>query len=100
MPAVGMREEFDQLPGSRSSQSRWGRLFESVRRYTINTAAIVPAIQVEMLFDRFRNGPGVLDHLAVHIRHEERAIRGIGKLHGPEPQILRGDKFHLLFACC
>ena len=49
-----------------------------------------------MFFYHRRQRQGVFDYLAVHIQHPEAAVRSVGELDGPEPDVGRSQKLALL----
>ena len=73
------------------------RLFETVRDNAVNAASIISAIEIEMLFYRLRQRPGMLDDLAIHIRYVERTVRSVGELYGSAPIVGGSNKFNFLF---
>ena len=87
MPAVGMFEGRDQLACGRLAQARQLRLFEAVRDDAVDAPAIIAAVQIQVLLDRLRNGPRMLDHLPVHIGDIERAVWRVGELNRAKPGV-------------
>src|SRR3954463_15333367 len=96
MPAVWMFERCEQFGGCSFPKLRRFRLLEIIRNDSINAATIVSTVEVEMFLDRFRNGPGMFDHLAVHVGEVKASIWSIGELNGTEPKVLRSNEFSLL----
>ena len=90
-----MRQQLDELRAVKGIGIITLRRLETLRRNAPDAAAIVAAVQIQMLLDALRNAPRMLDGLAVHIGHVKAAIRRIGKLHGTKPVIARGNKLAL-----
>src|SRR5436190_24083142 len=75
MPSVRMSKRRNQGRCACASKMRQSGLLKVVRQDAVDPAAIVPAVQVEMLLDRFGQRPWVLHHFAIHVRHIECSVR-------------------------
>ena len=74
------------------SSSRQPRLLELLGHDAIDPPAVAAAGQVEVLLDHRRQAGRVLDHLAVHVEHVQRAVGRVGELRRAEPDVGRGDE--------
>ena len=97
MPAVRVLQQRDQLPGRGAAQVGRLRLPESVRDDAIDAAAVVAAVEVQMLLDGLGQRPGMLDDFAIHVGDVKRTVRRVGKLHRAKPVVATGQELHLLF---
>src|SRR5437764_15493801 len=95
MPAVGMFEKRDEFFGGGFAELGEFGLFEAVGDDAVDAAAIVAAVEVEVLLNRFGNRPGMLDDFAIHIGDVKAAIRRIGELDRAKPEVFGSDEFEL-----
>src|SRR5206468_2256597 len=61
----------------------------------IDAALVVPGAQVELLLPILRNPLRMLDHLAVHIRDPQPAVRARLDHRRPKPIVARRQEFRL-----
>src|SRR5438876_961001 len=82
----------DELDGC--SGGKFWRLWrcEGGRREAIKSAAVVAAGEIELSLDVVGDRPGMLDRLAIHVEHGQRAVGGVDEVDGPEPIVARADK--------
>ena len=88
----------DELGGAELRVVDCFRLREAVRNYPVDATAIVAAIEVEVVLDRWGQRPRVLDHLAVHVGDVECAVRSADELHWAEPVVGAGEELELALA--
>ena len=99
MPAVGVGERLDELGRRGLGQVDRGTTdpILIVRDQTIDAAAVVAVVQVEVLLDLVRNGPRVFDHLAIHIADVEAAVGGVGEIDHADPGVAARGEFEATF---
>ncbi len=62
----------------------------------VNPPPIISAVEIQMLLDRLRQRPGMLDHFAIHVADVQIPIGTIDHLHGTKPRVFRRNKLPLL----
>lgn len=92
-----MRECRDEFRRRGRAETRRRRLFEAVGGDAVETAAVVAAVEVEVLLDVRGQRPRVFDDLAVYVDDEERAVGSVGEKDGAEPVVARRDELAFLF---
>ena len=65
----------------------------TVRTHPPDASEGLAGLEVGMLADLFRQVIGVFDHLAIHVRHVERAFGPTRQIDRPEPIVARSQQF-------
>ena len=73
-----------------------GRPPEALRNHPPNAAAIIAAIEIQVLLDGLRDGPRVLDDLPVHVHDVKTTVRTILEMHWTKPRVPRSQKLNSL----
>ena len=95
-PSVGTFQFPHEFGGRGIAQpGRWWWL-ESPRREPVDSPPVASAFQVDQRLDVVGDRPGMLDRLAVHVQHVQRAVGRIDVVDRAEPVIGRSDEVRAL----
>ena len=87
MPAIGMFEEFDEFYRRQIAQAGDRFELEAIGGNAIDAPLIGTRAGVHVFQDLRRQERCPFDQFAVHVKHIQRAVGGVRKLHGPEPVV-------------
>ena len=98
VPAVRIGKLFHQFGRTRRAQIRLQIALPQrmVGNDAINTSERIALEEIDLLANLFGNRFRRLDHLAVDVGHIKIAVRRIGEVAGPEPDVGRCQELHLL----